>query len=397
MQLFSSRLPFLFAAAGGALALATSPASAAPADTAALQAAASRARALVEAHRQHLDIPGIQVAVAIDGQIVWSEGFGYADLEQRTPVTPLTRFRIGSLSKTLTAAGLGVLVDRGRIDLDAPVQRYVPGFPRKRWPVTVRHLAAHQGGIRHYVSNADVDRTEHYASVADALTIFAGDTLLFEPGTRYGYSSYGYVLLSAAMEGAAGEPFIPFMRRSVFGPLGMRSTGPDEVDSLIPHRSRFYTLREGGGRVNAPYVDNSYKWAGGGFLSTAEDLVRFGAAHLRPGFLSPATLRLLWTRQRTRDGAETRAAIGWEPRVTPSGRRAMAFSGSLPSGQAVLAVYPDERLVIAVLANTGQEVFWNEAETFAVAERFLAAPDTVGALDPRGIYTFERVVDGRVR
>jgi serine beta-lactamase-like protein LACTB len=398
------RLPHLCAAAGAALALAAAPAHPAspvpapdPDSAAVYAAAASRARALVEAHRRHLDVPGMQVAVAIDGAVVWSEGFGYADLEQRTPVTPLTRFRIGSVSKTLTAAGLGVLLDRGAIDLDAPVQRYVPAFPQKPWPLTVRHLAAQQSGIRHYTSNADVDRTEHYASVADALAIFAADSLRFEPGTRYGYSSYAYVLLSAAMESAAGEPFIPFMRRSVFEPLGMRSTGPDEVDSIIPHRSRFYVPRQGGGRRNAFYVDNSYKWAAGGLLSTAEDLVRFGSAHLQPGFLSAETLALLWTPQRTRDGAETEVGISWEPRTTPGGRQAMTFSGDLPSGRAVLAVYPRERLVIAVLANTGEQVFWNERETFGVAEEFLAAPDTAGAVDPRGVYTFETTVGGEAR
>ncbi|HEX2206202.1 MAG TPA: serine hydrolase domain-containing protein [Longimicrobium sp.] len=399
-----SRLLRLCAAAGAPLALAAAPdlpASPAsnpdPDSTAVYAAAAGRARALVEAHRRHLDVPGMQVAVAIDGKVVWSEGFGYADLEQRTPVTPLTRFRIGSVSKTLTAAGLGVLLDRGAIELDAAVQRYVPAFPQKPWPLTVRHLAAQQSGIRHYTSNADVDRTEHYASVTDALAIFAADSLRFEPGTRYGYSSYAYVLLSAAMEAAAGQPFIPFMQQNVFGPLGMRSTGPDEVDSIVPHRSRFYVPRQDGGRVNAFYVDNSYKWAAGGLLSTAEDLVRFGSAHLQPGFLSAATLALLWTPQRTRDGVETEVGISWEPHTTLTGRQAMAFSGNLPSGRAVLAVYPRERLVIAVLANTGEQVYWNERETFGVAEQFLAAPDTAGAVDPRGVYTFETVVSGDTR
>jgi serine beta-lactamase-like protein LACTB, mitochondrial len=358
------------------------------------------ARRLVRAHMEHLAIPGMQVAVAVDGRIVWSEGFGYSDLETRTPVTPLTRFRIGSISKTLTAAGLGLLLQDGRIELDAPVRRYVPEWvDRGGRPITIRHLAAHQSGIRHYTSNADADRTEHYATVADALSIFLTDTLLFEPGTRYGYSSYGYTLLSAAMESAAEESFLSFMRRRVFVPMGMTGTVADHVDSVVPWRARFYVAGERGERLPVQYLDNSYKWAAGGFLSTAEDLVRFAQAHLAGTLLADSIVELLFTPQRLQSGEVTRAGIGWEPRSDRDGRQVVTYTGQQPGMRAVLALYPGERLAIAVLTNTGNSVFWNEEETLALASLFLPPAGSEGTpdenVDVAGLYSFETILDGK--
>ena len=180
-----------------------------------------------------LRIPGAQIAVIRDGELIWSEGFGLADVEEQVPVTPMTRFRIASISKAVTAVGLGLLIQEGRVDLDAEVQRYVPEFPRKRWPITVRQVAGHIAGIRHYQGD-EFGSMRPYPTVRDGLTIFENDSLLFEPGTRYSYSSYGWNLMSAVMEGASGESFLPFMIRRVFGPMGMTRTTPEFPDSLIP-------------------------------------------------------------------------------------------------------------------------------------------------------------------
>jgi serine beta-lactamase-like protein LACTB, mitochondrial len=116
-------------------------------------------------------IPGVSVAVAKDGVIVWSEGFGFADLEQRVPVWPSTRFRIGSVSKPLTADAVALLYQQGRLDLDAPVQRYVPSFPDKGYPITTREVAGHLAGIWHY-KEGEFDNPRHFASVLESLAIF---------------------------------------------------------------------------------------------------------------------------------------------------------------------------------------------------------------------------------
>lgn len=318
-----------------------------------------------------LGAPGASITVMKDGAVVWSEGFGWADVEQRVPVTPLTRFRVGSVSKSLTSVGLGLLVEEGKLDLDAPVQRYVPGFPQKSAPVTVRELAGHLAGIRHYRGNEMLIQ-RHYATVTEALAIFRDDSLLFPPGSRFSYSSYGFNLVSAAMEGASGEPFVAFMTRRVFQPLGLRHTVAEYPDSLIPFRAHFYTRarREASsGIINAPYVDNSYKWAGGGFVSTTEDLARFGQLLLDGKLLRPETRRLLWTSQRTTDGKETGYGMGWFVDRDAAGRRRIFHSGGSVGGTAYLLIYPDQHLVLALLVNSDR-TFVGSAPR--IAEAFLA-------------------------
>ena len=225
------------------------------------------ARAIVREVMSESGIPGISVAVGFHGSVVWSEGFGLADLEHSVPVTTLTKFRVGSVSKPITAAAVGLLVEAGKLDLDAPVQDYVPDFPQKRWPVTVRQVAGHIAGIRHYQGNEN-GSSRRYASVSEGLDIFEDDPLLFEPGTQYSYSSYGWNLMSAVVEGASGREFLSLMRDDVFEPLQMRHSLAGYTDSIISHRTGFYARNGDGTVLNAPYVDNSYKWAGGGFLST---------------------------------------------------------------------------------------------------------------------------------
>lgn len=317
-----------------------------------------------------LGAPGASVTVIENGNVVWSEGFGWADMEQRVAATPLTRFRIGSVSKSLTSIGLGLLVQEGKIDLDAPVQRYVPSFPVKQAPITIRELAGHTSGLRHYRGNEMLSQ-RHYATVTEALDIFRNDTLLFTPGTRFSYSSYGFNLLSAAMERAAGEPFVQYMTRRVIEPLGLRHTVAEYVDSLVPFRAHFYTRADSaGGVINAPFVDNSYKWAGGGFLSTTEDLARFGQLLLDGALLKPETRQLLWTSQRTSNGEETGYGMGWFVDRDAAGRRRVFHSGGSVGGTAYLLIYPDEKLVLALLVNS-DHTFVRSAPR--IAEAFLAA------------------------
>lgn len=282
-----------------------------------------------------LGAPGASISVMKDGRMIWSEGFGFADLEQRVPVTALTKFRVGSVSKPLTATALGLLYQEGKLDLDAPVQRYVPNFPQKQYPITVRQVAGHLAGIRHY-RGAEFENQKHYASVTEALTIFEHDSLLFQPGAQFSYSSYGWNLVSAVVEGASGEAFLTFMQRRVFGPAGMTHTIAEHPDSIIEYRARFYTRGDSGGPIlNALYVDNSYKWAGGGFLSTTEDLVRFGHQMLEGQLLRPETLQVLWASQHTSDGKETNNGIGWFTRADSLGRQRVYHSGGSMGGTAV--------------------------------------------------------------
>jgi CubicO group peptidase (beta-lactamase class C family) len=318
------------------------------------QAAIDSGRTVLRTLMAAEGIPGLSVAVIVDGDIVWSEGFGYADLESRVPATPLTRFRIGSISKPVTAEAVGLLSEQGRLDLDQPVQRYVPDYPRQRWPITTREVAGHQAGIRHYDGDEEMLSSRHYDGVREELTIFEHDTLLFEPGTRYSYSSYGFNLVSAVVEGAAGQPFLTYMREHVFEPLGLHSIVAGHVDSIIPWRARFYERGRDGRVTNAPFVDLSNKWAGGGFISNSEDVARFGWSHVAGGLLKAQTVRLLTTPQALRSGQRTDYGLGWFSGTDSAGRRWYGHTGSSTGGRAVLVVFPEQRVVVAALANLGQ-------------------------------------------
>src|SRR5439155_19056924 len=138
-------------------------------------------------------IPGLSAAIAASGKIAWGGGFGMSDLENFVPAKASTVYRLGSISKPITAVAAMQLVERGKLDLDAAIQIYVPSFPKKPWPITVRQLLGHLSGIRHYRGN-EIESTRHYASLVEGLAIFKDDPLLFEPGTKYSYTTYGYSL-----------------------------------------------------------------------------------------------------------------------------------------------------------------------------------------------------------
>ncbi|UCF41857.1 MAG: beta-lactamase family protein [Gemmatimonadota bacterium] len=309
------------------------------------------ARALVQAFMATHDVVGLSVAVGAQGEMVWTEGFGYADLENRSPVTPATKFRIGSIAKSLTSVALGQLYEGGRLDLDAPVQRYVPSFPEKRAPITTRQLAGHIAGVRHY-DDGEFYSAVRYPSLAAGLAIFADDTLLYEPGTRYRYSTYGWNLIAVVIEGASGEDYRSYMREHVLEPLGLHGTVEDDPEAIVPWRSRFYERAEDGTIVNAPYVDNLYKLAAGGYLSTARDITRFGCAMVRSVPLQPETVRLLWTSQQTADGELTGYGIGWRVGLDRDDRRVVSHSGGSVGGRSMLLIYPDGDVVVVVTANT---------------------------------------------
>lgn len=307
-----------------------------------------KAREIVQTHMDTLGIPGVTAGVAVGGRIVWSEGFGFADLETRVPVWPHTKMRIGSVSKTLTSAALALLAEQGRLDWDAEVQTYVPTFPQKRYPITVRQVAGHLAGIRHY-RDAEFLSSRYYDTILAGLEFFQDDTLLFEPGTKYAYSSYGWNLLSAVVKGASGQEFLSFMQEQVFAPLDMRSTLADVNRSIIHNRTRFY-VNEDGVVYNAPYVDNSYKWAGGGYLSTATDLLKFGNAMLANTLLQPETFELLIRSQKTRSGKATGYGIGWSI-LEAGGQTIVGHSGGSIGGTTVFYIHPDEQIVLAMICN----------------------------------------------
>ncbi len=304
----------------------------------------------IERLRVESESVGWTATISQDGKTILSEGFGLANYEQQVPVYPdKTKFRIGSISKALTAAALGTLIAEDKIDLDAPIQKYVPYFPEKKYPMTTRQVAGHTAGIRHYKGNENFS-SKYYPTVKEGLDIFMNDTLLFEPGTDYSYSSYGFNLLSAIMEAASGEEFLHLMQTRVFDPLGMTQTVAEHMDSLILYRAGYYDMSNGK-VINAPYVDNSYKWAGGGFISTSEDLIKFGNAMLNNTLFSEEVKQQLITSQVLPNGEKTGYGMGFFTGVNEFGREYYGHTGGSVGGCANLIIFPNEKLVVAVITN----------------------------------------------
>jgi serine beta-lactamase-like protein LACTB, mitochondrial len=256
------------------------------------------------------------------------------------------------------------------LDLDAPVHTYVPSFPEKQWSFSTRQMAGHLAGFRHYEQTDDNWIATRYHDVLSALEVFAHDSLLYEPGMQFRYSTHSWTLISAVIEAAAGEPFLDYMQRAVFEPLHLDSMVPEYMDSLIMGRTAYYQLDREQRLVNAPFVDNSWKWAGGGFVATTRDVARFGMAHLQDGFLLPESREMLFTAQRTTDGEETDYGIGWLTREL-DGYRLVGHSGGSVGGTAMLMMYPEHDLVVAVMSNRSGAPSATMARLIALA--FLSA------------------------
>jgi CubicO group peptidase (beta-lactamase class C family) len=318
-------------------------------------------RDAVQAVRADEQLVGVQVAVFRGDTIVFSLNAGYADLEHEVPVASDTRFEIASITKAFTGLGLLALAEQGRIDPDAPVKSYLPAFPSKpEGTITARHLAGGLGGVRHY---NETERTPlfyatHYADVVEALELFEGDPLVAKPGERLVYSSYGYNLLAATLQGAAGERFQDYIRRTIVEPLGLRNTGHVDVRFPMPGRARKYSLvdpytRQPTERLTVlPTMDHSYNAGGGNMYSTAEDLALFGSTFIAPGFLSEAVFSQVYAPHLTDAGEPTWFSDGWVLVDLGSDPRNLIAGGSYPGVQAMLRVYPDQQMSIALLTNT---------------------------------------------
>ena len=305
---------------------------------------------LAEQFLDENSVEGMQLTVSVKGKTVLSRGFGYSDVAKSKLVTTSTQFRIGSVSKALTSAALIKLEEENKLDLDAPVQQYVPSYTRKRYRITTRQLAGHLSGIRHYEKNKidDLIRKKHYKSVLDAISIFENDTLLFKPGTQFGYSSFGWNLVGAVIERVSNQNFVRYMHENIWQPLSMLHTYADVSDSIMSYKSKFYLAT---GEESEPY-DLSYKYPSGGLLSTTEDLVRFGNELLRGNYLDRTLKRQLFETQYTIDGKATKYGLGWNIGKDPNGHTIWFHSGNLLEGSAYLILYPDDDIVVAFLANS---------------------------------------------
>ncbi|MFC4218635.1 serine hydrolase domain-containing protein [Flagellimonas marina] len=302
-------------------------------------------------------VPGLSVTILKNGETLLKKGYGSANLEQKIPVDPeRTLFRIASISKCITGLALGRMMEEGIVDLDGSFYQYVPYYPKKRYDFTLRQLASHTAGIRGY-------RGKEYAlnqnfSIKDSIAVFKNDPLLFEPGSGYLYNSFDFVLLSLAMQEASGKPFRDYVAENVLQPLGLDYTfSPDQVEGQSVHgaggrdfwQAQFYT-RTSNGFKKAMSVDNTYKLAGGGFLSTSHDVARLGQAILEQKLLKKETYKQLLT-SHTVNGKPTFYGLGFQVSQDAEERSFVGHVGSSVGSYTNFFVYPKEEMVVSILIN----------------------------------------------
>jgi CubicO group peptidase (beta-lactamase class C family) len=310
-----------------------------------------------ELERQGL--PGIQVAVGSKGRVVYSHAVGKADIENAVALTSASLIRTGSIAKSISAVAAMTLVEAGKLDLDAPVQTYCKEFPTKPWPITTRELLSHTSGIRHY-RGTETENTNHYAKMADGFAIFANDSLLFQPGTHFSYTTYGYTVVGCVIEGASGRPYYDYVREHVLIPAGMTHTIVDDIFAIVPHRARGYHAH-GDSLTNAGLMDGSYKIPGGGLVSTAEDLVHFGMALMSAKLLKRETREQMWTPMRVpqlEGGQPSTYGLGFEI-VTVNGQKVVSHSGGQQGTTTQLVMIPGKSFAVATMANDDQAAPWD--------------------------------------
>ena len=332
-------------------------------------------------------VPGLAISVFKNGKYVFQKGYGYADLDRKIAVDPNdTIFRIASVSKPIAATALAVMVAEGKIGLDTSFYDYVPYYPKKRWDFTIRQLAGHTAGMRGYKGKEYALNNPY--TIKESITIFKDDELVFEPGHGYLYNSFDWVLISLAMQEASGIPFEKYVQEKVLDPLGLTNTmtpvlkGSSGLENKshettvnsntikgMERTSIFYTKNRTGFRP-AMAVDNFYKLAGGGYLSTAKDIAKLGQAYLNGELLSDAVRDEFLSSQEI-NGQATHYGLGWQVSEDAKGRKFYGHIGNGVGGYSNFLVYPQEQLVFSILINCTdprvQEVLDNVVDELVAA------------------------------
>jgi CubicO group peptidase (beta-lactamase class C family) len=285
------------------------------------------------------------VLVERAGQVLLSKGYGSANLEWEIPNTPATKFRLGSITKQFTAAAILLLEERGQLRLDDPVKKHMPDAPAAWDKVTVHHLLTHTSGIPSFTSFPDQPALNALPTFPkETVRRFRDKPLEFEPGQRFRYNNSGYVLLGYLLERITGQSYREFIQQNIFQPLEMKDSGYDSASTLIPRRASGYTRGRKGAPVNAHFIHMTIPHAAGALYSTTEDLVRWQHGLFGGKLIQPGSLEKMITPFK-RD-----YALGVVV-STVKGHKKIEHGGGIDGFNTQLAYYPDDKLIVAVLAN----------------------------------------------
>lgn len=310
-----------------------------------------QAQALLDAMRDAAAVPGMSAAVWQDGRMRWQGGSGWRNVQHRLPVQADTRFRLASVSKLFAATMAAQLRAKCKLDIDQPVGPLLPGLDPALAALTPRQLAAHLSGMPHYEWRDVTRGRTHHATARDALVHLKGRELTSTPGSRYLYSSWGYTLLGAATEAAAGQPYLTRLRSHVAPGLDI---GPDETGKS-PAMTIAYEYANGGVQP-APAHDFSYSWGGAGLAASAPALAEWGGRVLQGRVVDAATRDWMW--QPTRDNAgqpvaerNFRLGFGWRLATDALGQPIAHHAGSTLGARSVLLLWPQGGTSVSLLSN----------------------------------------------
>lgn len=327
---------------------------------------------------ENIGAPGMSVAVVRDDALAWSAGFGLANIEHQIPARSDTVYRIASISKPIAATAVMQLVESGRVQLDDPIRAYVPSFPEKgELVITLRHLLTHTSGIRHY-KPGEMENHETFDTIDAAIGIFKDDPLLFAPGSQYSYSSYAYNLLAGVVERASGLTYEAYLRQRIFEPSGMTKTRLEHPQEIVAGRADQYVRAGANAWRNAPYADLSVKWAGGGIISTAEDLAKFHIALDQGRLLETASMAEMYRETTLTGGAISSYGLGWTIQRDAEKHLWVAHSGGATGGTTYLLRSSELKLAVIILCNVENAPnLRSHAE--AIARAALQVPATAAA------------------
>ena len=323
---------------------------------------AAKVEQSINAWMTRLKAPGLSISVVTDNQLSFQKGFGMSNIENDVPARVSTVYRLASVAKPITGVAVMQLVEKGKIDLDAPVQKYVPSFPVKSHPVRIRDLLTHTSGIRHYKGD-EFASTRHYKSLTEALSMFKDDPLEHEPGLKHTYTTHGYTLLGVIIEAASGMSFADYLRENIFKPAGMSQSEIDSVTNIIKYRASGYKKNELGEIRNADLADTSYKLPGGGLVSTVEDMARFAIALekgtlikkesfqlMTKNYLSKEIIERTFAPAKPPPGLELGYGFGWI--IGSKKRKDSVWHGGVQQGvTTVIYLVPKERLALSIMTN----------------------------------------------
>lgn len=317
-------------------------------------------------------VPGANIAVSIDGEVVYSEGIGLASKDLEVPAKRSTKFRIGEASTLFTNAIYLKLVEEGKLHPDSSIQYYFPEFPVKNeGKITLHMLANEISGIRQSQNNEEITLTTN--SIEQGINLFKDDPLDMPPGMFQATSCFNSNLLGFVMEKATREKYNTLLKNYVTDTLHMDNTLVDNPYAIIKGRSDFFESNLIAQVVNLPFYDLRAIAPSKGLLSNAEDLVKLGNAYLSSGFFSEETRKNLFVLLPLPNENISRMVNEWLVFQDKQGRTVYGLEGGVKGGSASVIIYPEEKMVIGYACNLSSSV--NDTPVFRVANAFLGTPE----------------------